>query len=156
MISFAIADLRKKPHFAEVVADRVWRAFWKDDGHPLDLLTSLVQMNLESGPVPTAFVAHDGERFLGTVSLIACDEEARPQYTPWIAALWVEPEARRQGIGAALVERSSQFAFSTGTERLYLLSRERRRAYYEGIGWTMLEADAPEKGIHILIRDRHE
>ncbi|MCG7394566.1 GNAT family N-acetyltransferase [Microvirga sp. ACRRW] len=148
--------MRDRPEFANTVADRVWRAFWKDDGHPLELLTGLVQQNLEAGPIPTSFVAHDGERFLGTVSVIVNDEELRPQYTPWIAALWVDPEDRQQGIGAALVDRAAKFAFTTGAQRVYLLTRERRRAYYEGLGWAVLEADAPELGLHILTRDRGE
>jgi len=112
-----------------------------------------VQESLRAGPIQTSFVAHDGERFLGTISVIENDEDSRPQYAPWIAALWVEPEARRHGIGAALVERASASAFAAGAKRLYLLTRERRRAYYEELGWRVLEADAPEKGIHILIRD---
>ncbi|WP_134495599.1 GNAT family N-acetyltransferase [Microvirga pakistanensis] len=149
----AISDLRERPGFADAVADRVWRAFWKDDGHPPEELAGPVRQNLGAGPIPTAFVAHDGERFVGTVSLIACDEERRPLYTPWIAALWVEPEDRRRGIGAALVDRAADFAFGTGATRLYLLSRERRRAYYESLGWLVLERDVPEPGLHVLIRD---
>jgi predicted N-acetyltransferase YhbS len=112
-----------------------------------------VQDSLGQGPIPTTLVAHEGERFLGTVSVIACDEESRPHYAPWVAALWVEPEHRRNGIGAALVERATEFAFSAGATQVYLLSRELRRAYYESLGWSVLEADAPEQGLHILSRD---
>jgi len=101
-------------------------------------------------------VAHEAERFVGTVSVIANDEERRPHYTPWVAALWVEPEDRRQGIGAALVRRAAEFAFGTGATRVYLLSRERRRAYYEGLGWSVLEADVLEPGLHVLISNAGE
>ncbi len=153
---FTISDLRSKPDFADMVAERIWRAFWKEEGHPLELLTGLVQQNFGQGPIPTALVAHDGERFLGTVSLIANDEESRPHYTPWVAALWVEPEQREQGIGAALVEKATELGFSSGANRLYLLAREHRRRYYETMGWTVLEANAPEDGIFILIKDREE
>jgi GNAT superfamily N-acetyltransferase len=150
MTMLAISDLRDRPDLADTVADRVWRAFWKKDGHPLELLSGLVQRNFAPGPLPTALVAHEDGRFLGTVSIIACDEETRPQYTPWVAALWVEPEHRRKGIGAALVERAASYGFSTGAERVYLLSRAHRRAFYEGLGWSVLEADAPEDGMFIL------
>jgi GNAT superfamily N-acetyltransferase len=137
-----------------VVADRVWRAFWRDKGHPLELLTSLVRDNLGPDPIPTGLVAHDGERFLGTVSLIACDEESRPQYTPWVAALWIEPEYRGNGIAAALVDRAACLAFEAGAARVYLLARERLRSFYERLGWTVLEADAPEPGMLILSREK--
>jgi len=112
-----------------------------------------VRQSLGAGPIPTTFVAHAGERFVGTVSVIACDEERRPHLTPWIAALWVEPDDRRQGAGAALVARAADFAFATGADRIHLLSRERRRAYYEGLGWSVAEADVLEPGLHVLVRD---
>ncbi|MGO4385901.1 GNAT family N-acetyltransferase [Microvirga sp. 2YAF29] len=122
----------------------------------MELLTGLVGENFGAGPIPTALVAHDGEHFLGTAALIECDEETRPQYTPWIAALWVEPEHRQRGIGAALVDRASQLAFTIGAERVYLLTRERRLSFYEGLGWKVLEANAPELGLFILNRDRDD
>jgi Acetyltransferases len=130
----------------------VWRAFWKDEGHPLSLLTGLVRESLGPGPVPTTLVAHEGDAFLGTVSLIACDEESRPHYTPWVAALWVEPEHRRRGIGEALVERAAALGFSTGAGSLYLLTSRRRRAYYERLGWTIREENVPQDGMDILGR----
>ncbi len=151
----AISDLRDRPDFADAVADRVWRAFWKDDGHPLDLLTGLVRANLGVDPIPTAFVAHEGELFLGTASLIVCDEPSRPQYTPWIAAVWVEPEHRRRGIGAALVDTAAEAAFRADVGRVYLLARAQRRPFYEKLGWSVLEVNAPEDGMCILTRGEH-
>jgi len=150
----AISDLRHRPDFADDVADRVWRAFWKRDGHPLSLLTGLVQENLGEGPIPSAFVAHDGKRFIGTVSVIVCDADARPYYTPWIAALWVEPEHRRKGTGTALVDEACAFAFMAGSERIYLLARAHRRHFYESLGWSVLEANVPEEGMFIMSRDK--
>nr|WP_246728474.1 GNAT family N-acetyltransferase [Microvirga terricola] len=116
------------------------------------MLTGLVRQSLGPDAIPTALVAHEGDRFLGTVSVIACDEESRPQYTPWIAALWVEPEARQRGIGAALVEKAAEMAFATGAERLYLLAGAHRRAFYEARGWAILEEDVPKPGMFILTR----
>jgi len=152
-MALAISDLRDCPEFSGTVADRIWRAFWKDDGHPLQLLEGLVRRSLGSAPIPTTFVAHDDERFVGTVAAIEHDEERRPQYTPWVAALWVEPDSRQRGIGAALVERATEYAFGIGASRIHLLSRERRRAYYEGLGWSILEADM-EPELHVLVKDR--
>ena len=149
-----VSDLRHRPDFADDIADRVWRAFWKKDGHPLSLLTGLVQESFGECPIPSAFVAHDGERFIGTVSVIACDEASRPRYTPWVAALWVEPEHRRKGTGAALVDRACAFAFTTGAGRVYLLSRAHRRHFYEGLGWSVLEENVPEEGMFIMSKDK--
>lgn len=110
-----------------------------------------MQENFGPGPIPTALVAHEGPRFLGTVSIIECDEGTRPQYTPWVAALWVEPEHRRQRIGAALVDKAAAFAFGTGARRVYLLAGPHRRSYYQGLGWSVVEQT--EDGMFILARD---
>jgi GNAT superfamily N-acetyltransferase len=120
----------------------------------LSLLTGLVQESFGIGPIPTALVAHEGDTFIGTASVIACDEDTRPQYTPWVAALWVEPEHRRQGIGAALVDKAAELAFQAGAGRVYLLSGPHRRSFYERLGWSVLEMTSPDDGMFILIRDR--
>ncbi|MBZ6078787.1 GNAT family N-acetyltransferase [Microvirga puerhi] len=149
-----ICDLRERQDFVDIVADRVWRAFWKEQGHPLSLLRDLVQKSLGDDPIPTTFVAYAGDHFLGTVSLIACDEETRPQYTPWIAALWVEPDHRARGIGEALVETAFRSAWGESFPRAYLLSREKRQAFYEKRGWVVRERNIPKPGMNILIRDK--
>ncbi|WP_244445255.1 GNAT family N-acetyltransferase [Microvirga sp. BSC39] len=120
----------------------------------MSLLTGLVQENFGPGPIPTALVAHEGDWFIGTVSIIACDEETRPHYTPWVAALWVEPEHRRQRIGAALVDKAVEFAFGTGAKRVYLLAGSHRRSYYAGLGWSVIEQT--EDGMFILSKDNHD
>ena len=32
---FTISDLRQCPEFFDTVAERIWRAWWEPDGHPL-------------------------------------------------------------------------------------------------------------------------
>lgn len=131
----------------------MWRAFWKAQGHPLSLITGLVRESLGAGPIPTALVAHRNGLFLGTVSVIACDEESRPHYAPWIAALWVEPECRGLGTGGALVEQAFGIACREGFTRVYLLSADKRRGFYEKRGWAICEENLPRAGVHILMRD---
>lgn len=118
----------------------------------MSLVAGLVQESFGAGSVPTALVAHEGDRFVGTASVIACDEGTRPQYTPWVAALWVEPGYRRRGIGAALVGRAA--AFEAGAGRAYLLSGPHRRAFYEGLGWSVLEALPSGENMLVLTRDK--
>ena len=90
---FIISDLRRYPAFFDTVADRIWRAWWEPSGHPLAYIASRLRENMEATPIPFALVAHDGERFLGTASVIESDLEERPQLTPWVAAVWVEEDA---------------------------------------------------------------
>src|SRR5450631_2399730 len=133
---FTISDLRQRPEFFDSVADRIWQAWWKADGHPLDYISSRLRENLNARPIPFALVAHDGDSFLGTTSVIAADLAERPQLTPWVAAVWVDPAARRRGVGAALVERAAQDCFALGVGRAYLCARPQRSGFYQGLGWS--------------------
>lgn len=147
-----LSDLREVPGFAATVADRVWRAWWEPEGVPLAALRARLDESL--GPaitrVPSSFVAHRHGTFLGTVALIASDMEGRPKLTPWVAALWVEPERRRQGIGAALVTHAARAAYAAGHERVHLCATAANAPYYLKLGWTRIEADVGGLDIFIL------
>ena len=151
--SLSISDLRQRPEFFDIVADRIWRAWWKDSGHPLEYITGRLGENLDAAQIPLALVAHDGPAFLGTSSVIASDLEERPHFTPWIAAVWVEPQHRSRGFGAALVERAARDGFASGAHRLYLCARPARTEFYRRLGWIPLERDVGTRGLTVFIRD---
>jgi N-acetylglutamate synthase-like GNAT family acetyltransferase len=148
-----ISDLRLRPEFFDAVADRIWQAWWKADGYPLDYISGRLHQNMSDTPIPFALVAHDGARFLGTASVIASDLAERPQLTPWVAAVWVEPQARARGIGAALVDRATQDCFALGVSRLYLCARPQRSNFYERLGWTPIERNVGQHNLGVFIRD---
>jgi GNAT superfamily N-acetyltransferase len=151
---FAVSDLRDRPEFSPLVADRVWQAWWRPKGYPLDYITGRVAENLDPTPIPFAVVAHDGDRFLGTASVIASDLESRPQYTPWVAAVWVDPEHRRRGVGAALVREAARGALNGGVDVVYLCALPEKRGFYERLGWQRLEDDVEKSGLTVLTFSR--
>ena len=89
---FTISDLRQCPELFDTVADRIWQEWWQPNGYPLEYISTRLRENMEATPIPFALVARDGEKFLGTSSVIASDLAERPQFTPWVAAVWVEEE----------------------------------------------------------------
>jgi N-acetylglutamate synthase-like GNAT family acetyltransferase len=151
--AFDISDLRQRPEFFEVVADRIWQAWWKADGHPLDHISSRLRENLNARPIPFALVAHDGDSFLGTTSVIAADLAERPQLTPWVAAVWVDRAARRRGVRAVLVDRAARDCFALGVGRAYLCARPQRSGFYQGLGWSAIERDVGPHHMTVFIRD---
>jgi GNAT superfamily N-acetyltransferase len=152
-MAFTISDLRQCPEFFDTVADRIWQAWWEADGYPLVYITGRLRENMNDTPIPFALVAHDGACFLGTTSVIASDLAERPQLTPWVAAVWVEPQARRRGVGAALVNRAAQDCFALGIGRAYLCARPRMSRFYEGLGWDITERKIGPHQLSVFIRD---
>jgi GNAT superfamily N-acetyltransferase len=146
-LAFAISDLRQRPEFFNAVAMRIWQAWWEAEGASLDYISGRLRENMSDTPIPFALVAHDGEAFLGTSSVIASDLAERPQLTPWVAAVWVEEEARGRGVGAALVNRATEDCFALNIGRAYLCARPRMSGFYERLGWTVIE---PKVGLHQL------
>src|SRR5688572_2107352 len=62
-----------------------------------------LQKESSGSRIPTIFVAFDGSDFLGSAKLVVNDMEIRAELTPWLAGVFVVPQRRRRGIGAALV-----------------------------------------------------
>ncbi len=149
-MTFQISNLKERPEFCVEIADRVWNAWWRDQGVKLEFISGLVRDNLGSTGVPFALVAHDGDHFLGTASVIESDMEERPDYTPWVAAVWVDTRARGQGIGQALVLKAAKDALSLGRERIYLCATVENSLFYERMGWRVIERDVADLNIFVM------
>jgi GNAT superfamily N-acetyltransferase len=142
-----IHDLRDRPDLLDTVAARIWQAFWRHKGSALDDLRAGFARHLAPGDLPLTLVAMQGDLFRGTVSLIQCDEPAyveemgRADLAPWLAALWVEADARFEGIGAALVRSVERRCAALGVARLYLSARPALAGFYEKRGWLAIDRD---------------
>jgi N-acetylglutamate synthase-like GNAT family acetyltransferase len=151
-MTFTISDLRLQPAFFDAVADRIWRGWWKDRGFPADYIIGRLHENMDPSPIPFALVAHRGDVFLGTSSVIAADIEDRPQYSPWVAAVWVDPKYRMQEIGTGLVARAAEDAFALSFRRVYLCAQKERRRFYTRQGWTPIEENVGERKVTIFVK----
>jgi predicted N-acetyltransferase YhbS len=149
----ALSDLRRRPEFLDTVADRVWRAWWRPYGHPLSRIVDGLQEHLADSAIPFTLVAHDGDAYAGSTLVIASDLDERPQYSPWVAAVWVDPAYRERGTGAALVEAAARATFALGVARVYLSAGPLRRAFYAKRGWTPIEEHVGPHDQTVFVRD---
>ena len=62
----------------------------------------------------------------------------RLDLSPWLSGVFVAPEHRRRGIGAALVNRVVQEARVLGIPRLYLYTADSGALYFR-LGWSVVE-----------------
>lgn len=147
MTSLSFSKLADPSGFVDTVADRLWHAWWQEAGVSLATLVGLLR-DFKADAIPLGIVAHRGEDFVGSVLLIDNDLDERPQYSPWLAALWVEPEARARGVAVELSQRIVAEAAALGHDKIYLCAVPEKRAYYAGRGWVEVERDV---GAHRLV-----
>ncbi len=154
----AIHDLRERPDLLDAVAAAIWLTFWQRKGTPLAELQAGFRKHLLPGDLPFTLAAEIDGAFAGTVSLIACDEpvyveqSGRNDLAPWLAALWVAPEQRRSGLGAALVTEIEQRAAALRIARLYLSARPAIAPFYEKRGWQAIDRDIGPAQLVIMER----
>ena len=91
--------------------------------------------------IPTTMLAlsPDGDDWIGSVSLLANDDDRIRDYSPWLASLYVRPEHRGHGHGIALVARCVQEASVLGIARLHLYTAA-QQPFYEKLGWHCLDS----------------
>lgn len=150
--NYDIADLRDHPQFFSDVADRIWRAWWEPDGRTLAEVEAALHEVIAAPDYPFTLVAARAGRFLGTVTSIKTDIMARPELGPCLAALWVEPHARGQGIGDGLAETLLLRLSALDFERVYLSAKPHMRTYYLLRGWTMIDSDIDADRQDVFVR----
>ncbi|MEO9166764.1 MAG: GNAT family N-acetyltransferase [Aestuariivirga sp.] len=99
---------------------------------------------------PFCLIALSGDQFVGSVLGIEADLNERPALTPWVAALWVEPQARRQGIAKALISEALARIFGQTHSVAYLCAKTDKRHYYERAGWQLIEQNVGPNGLDVF------
>jgi GNAT superfamily N-acetyltransferase len=145
-----IASIADHPALVDVIARWHWDEWGHADreGSVAAWAESLRRRTRRDG-VPTTFVALDGDRLLGSVTVTDHDMPGHPRYGelhPWIAGTLVHPDARGRGVGTALMRHAARQAAAWGVPRLHLYT-ESARGFYERLGWRTVDETEWEGGL---------
>jgi len=99
---------------------------------------AMLEGQLHRDRLPIAWVALEEGRPVGTAALRVRDLEDRPELTPWLGAMWVDPARRGRGIGRALCAAVEEKAAALGHRSLYLATAG-KEGWYASLGWEPLE-----------------
>jgi predicted N-acetyltransferase YhbS len=116
-----------------------WADLLPDWGHQPALAELMTHTNRDE--IPVTLVGLEGDRLLGSVSLIKEDLPGWEHLTPWLASVFVAQEARGMGVGTQLVEYATRFAARLGHPRLHLFTGG-QEAFYLRLGWVALATTA--------------
>ncbi|HVF70162.1 MAG TPA: GNAT family N-acetyltransferase [Chthoniobacterales bacterium] len=107
-------------------------------GDTLEARTARLGAQVNRDRIPLTVVALDEATVLGSASLISEDMDTRPELTPWLASVFVDPAKRRRGIAGQLVRRIVAEAARLGVPLLYLYTVHSEKLYAR-LGWTFQE-----------------
>ena len=140
-MSLTIVTLSDRPDLLTTVATWVYQQWWSHfPEHSAETLANMLSERRTADHIYESFVALLESVPVGTATVLDhdMDTERWPDLTPWVAAVYVIPEARRQGIGEQLVSQATAFSQSKGLKTVYLWTSDRRN-WYERLGWQLVE-----------------
>ena len=149
-MKFEISNLNDVSDLKNSVADRIWNEWWRPHGHLFQVVTDFFDELPEARGIPFCLVAHDEGKYVGSVLGLVSDLDERPELSPWVGALWVEPEFRRLGVAAALVKTALREIFIMGHELAFLCATADKRGMYQRQGWKLIEADVGEDNLNVF------
>lgn len=146
---YEIIAIRDRPMLLDRFVD-YYQQTW-GIGH--DLLHDCVRHSLSTqSPLPRFYCLFQGQRIAGMCGLIINDFISRQDLYPWLCALFVQPEDRRQGLGGKLLRHARVEAHKLGFEKVYLSTDH--ETYYEQYGWRFLATGYhPEGSGRIYVHD---
>lgn len=153
MTIWRIVTIRDRPDLAPLVANWLWDAFWHPNGHPLEEVREIIAAATAEVGTPQCFVLMAGEVPCGTASFVAADLDIRDDLGPWLAGVYVVPEARGQGCAQRLVAAVEDAARQAGERAMFLYTHD-AQALYAKLGWYPIEESVDaRRPITIMRRD---
>ncbi len=139
MRSVQIELLADRPEFIPTLAEWHFREWaYLRPGDSVANRVRLLQKRSGCRELPITFVASSGTDLLGSAMLIHHEMDTHPQFTPWLAGVFVAPAHRRHGIGRALAEHVVREAGARGYSTVYLFTPG-AQDFFSHLGWSIVE-----------------
>ncbi len=134
-----ILNLAERPDCLEKIC--IWHHNewgYLNPGRTLEARIEKMRDHFAGKDIPATYVAEIGGEIVGSASIIESDMPERAELTPWLASVFVAPEARKQNVGRTVVGKVMQHARTAGVKTLYLYTPDREH-FYRHMGWQTLE-----------------
>jgi GNAT superfamily N-acetyltransferase len=134
--AFTIRRLEADEPAFDIVARWRYDAFFADDGGTFEGSRDALRAWMRGLGYETALLAELDGKPAGSCLFVREEIDPKHDLTPWLAALYVAPDYRKQGIASALVRAIEQHARSVGCGELYLYTITAEPLYAK-LGWAV-------------------
>lgn len=134
-----LLNLSQRPQVLSLIAGwhfNEWRGLYPQQTLA-DFSADLAE-GLHGAAVPSTWLLMQGEEVLGTASLVQQDLSVCPEYTPWLANVFIHPQRRGEGLGQRLIQGVLERAQAAGLQTLYLFTED-QVAFYQRLGFQPLK-----------------
>ena len=134
----ALATVARRPDLLPTIADWLWREWWQRQGCSLEQTQAIyAECRAEVGAPQTFVLLADGTP-VGTATLARKDLAERPNPSPWLAGVFVVPEARGRGYVTHLLTAFDKACRAATIETAWLYTNTAERVYLRS-GWHFAE-----------------
>ena len=133
--------------FSEQIARWIYAEFIKNikPGYSFDDILKTVRSS-HTDRLPIRLIAVIKGKCIGTISLVENDLKSK-NYTPWLAALYVDVPYRNLGVGEKLIVAVKATACQQGYSTLFLRT-EHAGDYYRNLGWQFVETCSDDNNLN--------
>jgi GNAT superfamily N-acetyltransferase len=147
-----LKQLSECPEHVLTVGTWIYEEWWKRPNNTCEVVLKLLGSHTEKDRVPFTVVALAAGQPVGSCCVIENDCVHRPWYAPWVAAVYVKPELRGQGVASALLQEAARIAARVPVKGLYIDCHLKTAPVYEKSGWTILEREVGDKDSVVMFR----
>jgi len=115
-----VTQLSECPEHLLAVGTWIYEQWWKKPDNTSEIVLSLLRTHTQKDKVPFTVVALADGQPAGSCCVIENDCVHRPQYAPWVAAVYVKPEFRGRGIVSQVLQEAATIAARIHLAGLYI------------------------------------
>ena len=149
-VADGIVAVSARPDLAPLVARWIVEAFFSGPGDWTVAEMTAMVLAREPGP-KDSLVLFDGGQPVATAGLAPDDLDARPDLSPWLVGVWVDPAFRGRGHAATLVRRVEAMAREAGVDTLWLYTTK-AEGLYRRLGWERVGIERDRDRDVVLMR----
>ncbi len=152
-MELALKQLSECPEHLETVGLWIHNEWWSKRYDSPEIVLSWLRMHKKLDAVPYSVVALAEGEPVGSCCVIENDCIHRPQYAPWVAAVYVKPEFRRRGIASKILHEAASIAARAGVKCHFIDCLAVMAPVYEKNGWAIHEREVGDKESVVMLRE---